>query len=108
MTLPDIRHADTRVSAGIETFFSLGSWLASNTLCSLGVLALATITIGSFTLSGTMLQLSNLANRFVAADPGRQTQFGHVLLAAFIVVFFTVGLLRRESARQALRSRKGS
>ena len=82
-------------------------WLVVTTLCAFGILALIALAIGSFTLNGTMLQINNLTARFVVADPVRQAQFGHVLLAAFAVCFALVTLLRRTSMLKAIFSEKG-
>lgn len=90
----------------IAVAFLLAGWLLLNLLSALGVLALAAFAIGNFTLAGTMLQLSNLTTRFVAADALRQAQFGHLAGWALILVFSVMGLLRRDGAARALLSRK--
>ena len=82
-------------------------WLVVTTLCALGILTLIAFAIGSFTLHGTILQLNNLTTRFVVADPMRQAQFDHVLIAAFATCFALVSLLRRTSMIEAIFSEKG-
>jgi hypothetical protein len=71
------------------------------------MLAFIALAIGSFTLNGTILQLNNLTARFVVADPMRQAQFDHVLIAAFATCFALVSLLRRTSMIEAIFSEKG-
>lgn len=107
MTAPSLHTFRERLGDLIAAVFSLLGWLALNLLSALGVVALAAFAIGDFTLAGTMLQLSNLTNRFVAADAPRQAQFGHLAAWALLIVFSGLGLLRRRGAIRAIFSRKG-
>lgn len=77
-------------------------WLAVSLLCTLGVVALAFLVLGNLTISGTMLQLSNLTTRYVAADADRQGQFNQILEIGSILVFFSVAYFRRGSAARAI------
>lgn len=97
-----------RLGGMLAVALRLAGWVSVNVLCSFGALAVAAFAVGSFSLSGTMLQLSNLSTRFVAADAGRQGQFAGLVLAALAISFCVIGLFRRGSAVAALRSEKGA
>lgn len=93
---------------GLAVLLRVVGWISVNVLCSFGSLSLLLFAIGSFTFDGTMLQLSNLSSRFVAADVGRQSQFAGLVLATLAISFFVIGFFRRGSAIAALRSEKGA
>jgi hypothetical protein len=80
----------------------LSGWLAVNALCALGCVAVVFIAIGSFTIEGTMLQLSNLTTRYVAADIDRQSSFNTILLVGSGLFFFAASFFRRASGARAL------
>ena len=107
MSAPALITLRERLGDVVAAVFSLLGWLALNLLSALGVVALAGFAIGDFTLEGTMLQLGNLTNRFIAADAPRQAQFGHLAAWALLIVFSLVALLRRRGAIRAIFSRKG-
>ena len=91
----------------LAALLRLSGWLAVNALCSLGCLMLVFLAIGSFTIEGTMLQLSNLTTRYVAADIARQSSFNTILLVGSSMFFFATGFFRRASAARALEEIKG-
>ena len=73
----------TRIARGQDAMavaLRLIGWFATTGLATLGVATLFFVLLGSFTLSGTMLQLDNLTARFLAADAARQAQFQTCLL----------------------------
>lgn len=80
----------------------VAGWLAVNALAALGVIASLAVVLGNFTLSGTLLQLANLAAHFAVASPQRQTQFAHLLLALWATGFVGVGFFRRASLLDSL------
>ena len=97
-----------RAGSFVAIALRCSGWVLVNLLCAFGVLAVLAFAIGSFSLAGTMLQLANLSTRFVAADGSRQSQFGGLMAAVFIVSFCLIGFFRRKSAVAALRSEKGA
>jgi hypothetical protein len=72
-------------------------WLALNLLGASGMLAILVLAIGNFRFEGLMLQLANLATRYVAASAARQEQFNLVVAVAFGVAFLILCLLRCSS-----------
>ena len=76
----------------------LTGWLALNLLAASGMLAILVLAIGNFRFEGLMLQLANLATRYVAASAARQEQFNLVVAMAFGVAFLILCLLRCSSA----------
>lgn len=76
----------------------LTGWLALNLLAASGMLAILVLAIGNFRLKGMMLQLANLATRYVAASAARQEQFNLVVAVVFGVAFLILCLLRCSSA----------
>ncbi len=72
-------------------------WLAVTTLASAGTVSVAAFAIGSFSLPQTMLQLANMASRYVAADGSRQDQFNRIVKSAFWVSFLLIAFFRRAS-----------
>jgi hypothetical protein len=77
-------------------------WLALNALAAAGIMALATFALGSFSLPLTMVQLANLADRYVVAGAARQSQFDHIVLWAFAALFAGVSFFRRAGLAAAL------
>ena len=79
----------------------LMGWVAVTMLASAGIVALAAFAIGSFSLARTMLQLSNLATRYVAADGSRQDQFNRIVEWGFWTSFVLIAFFRRNGFAQA-------
>ena len=79
----------------------LTGWIATTVLATLGVAMLFFFLLGSFTLSGTMLQLDNLAARFLAADAARQAQFQTIVFTVLGGAFLLIAFFRRASLRSA-------
>ena len=80
----------------------LAGWATTSLLATLGVIALFFFVLGNFTLSGTMLQLDNLASRFVEADMARRSQFKAILCSAIAIVGLLIAYFRRGSLRAAI------
>ena len=77
-------------------------WTAAHALAALGLIASLAVVLGNFSLTGTLLQLANLAAHFVIASPQRQTQFAQLLLAIWAAGFVGVGFFRRASLLDGL------
>lgn len=86
-----------RSQFGLAAALRTAGWVAVTLLAALGLVALFFFTIGNFTISGTMLQLDNLASRYVAADAARQAQFNHLLASGGLIAFCAIGFFRRAS-----------
>ena len=80
----------------------LTGWLATSVMATLGVATLFFWLLGSFTLSGTMLQLDNLASRYLEADAARRAQFHSIICAVLGLSFVFIAFFRRASLRAAL------
>lgn len=96
-----------RAVHGSQTSMAVGlrltGWVAVTLLSSLGLVTLLFVTPGGFTPSGTMLQLDNLASRYVAADAARQAQFNGFLLAALALFTACIAFFRRSSLLRILK-----
>lgn len=92
---------------GLAIGLRLTGWLAVNALAALGLVALAFFAIGSFSLSGTMLQLSNLTTRYVAADAARRGQFDTILIVAALLAFAGLSFFRRAGCARSFHLTKG-
>jgi len=79
----------------IAATLRLLGWLAVNALTAAGIMALVTFALGSFSLRLTMVQLANLADRYVVAGAARQSQFDHIVLWGFAALFTGVSFFRR-------------
>ncbi|MBL4641277.1 MAG: hypothetical protein JKX86_05605 [Verrucomicrobiales bacterium] len=79
----------------------LTGWTATTLLCTLGVVTLFFFVLGSFSIGGTMLQVDNLASRYIAADAGRQAQFHAILFSTLGIALALIGFFRRSSLRAA-------
>ena len=79
----------------------LTGWLATSVMTTLGVATLFFWLLGSFTLSGTMLQLDNLASRYLEADAARRAQFNSIICAVLGLSFAFIAFFRRASLRAA-------
>ena len=93
------------VQRGQDTLFvalRLAGWGATTLLAALGTGLLVFVALGSFTFAGLMLQLGNLASRFAAAGPARQSEFEALVLAIFATVVALTAFFRRASLRAAL------
>ena len=88
---------------GAAAALRLTGWLCVTLLASFGVIALMGFAIGNFTVDGTMLQMDNLASRYVDADGARQGQFQHYLLIVWAIALAAIGFFRRGSLAQAVR-----
>ena len=89
----------TRIGRGQDAMavaFRLIGWFAT-----IGVATLFFVLLGSFTLSGTMLQLDYLAARFLAADAARQAQFQTIVFTVLGGAFVLIAFFRRASLRSA-------
>ena len=90
----------TKIERGQEAMvvaLRLTGWLATTGLATLGVAILFFVLLGSFTLSGTMLQLDNLATRFLAAEAARQAQFQSIVFTVLGGAFVLIAFFRRAS-----------
>jgi hypothetical protein len=72
----------------------ISGWLALNALAAAGVIAMIAFAIGSFSLPLTMLQLANLADRYVAANIARRDQFDQIVLIGFLAAFLLISVFR--------------
>ena len=81
----------------------VAGWSATTLIATLGVVTLFFFVLGSFSIDGTMLQLNNLASRYVAADGARQAQFQTILFSTLGIAFALIGVFRRSSLRAAFR-----
>jgi hypothetical protein len=75
----------------------LMGWCAVTILAAAGIVSLAAFALGSFSLPQTMLQLSNLATRYVAADGSRQDQFNSIVEWGFGMSLLMIAFFRRGS-----------
>lgn len=75
----------------------LSGWLATSALATLGIATLFFLVLGGFTLDGLMLQLDNLASRFVAADASRRGQFAAISFGVMLTGFVLIAFFRRAS-----------
>jgi hypothetical protein len=94
-----VRHSQFSAAAALR----LTGWVAVTLLVALGLVALAVLALGNFTLPGTMLQLDNLASRYVAANAARQAQFNGLLLTAFAGFAVGTAFFRRFSLMRILK-----
>lgn len=95
-------HRASDVQGGLAVSLGLLGWVTVNLLCTLGCLMIVFLAIGSFTVSGTMLQLANLSTRYVAADVGRQSEFNTILLVGGTLLFCATAFFRRAALARAL------
>jgi hypothetical protein len=94
-----LHHSQFSAAAALR----LTGWVAVTLLVAMGLVAFAFFALGNFTLPGTMLQLDNLASRYVAADAARQAQFNGLLLAAFAGFTAATAFFRRFSLLRILK-----
>jgi hypothetical protein len=83
----------------------LAGWIATTAMATLGVATLFFVILGSFTLSGTMLQVNNLASRYLEADAARQAQFQMIVCSALAISLALITFFRRASLRAAFDSK---
>jgi len=81
-------------ASGFVAAVHVTAWLALNALAAAGVIAMVAYAIGSFSLPLTMLQLANLADRYVAADAARRDQFDQVVVLGFLAAFLLISVFR--------------
>ena len=79
----------------------LSGWMTTTLMATLGIATLFFLILGSFTLSGTMLQLDNLTSRYLVADAARQAQFNSIAHAVLGHSFALIAFFRRASLRAA-------
>lgn len=79
----------------------LAGWAATTLLAALGTGLLVFLILGSFSFAGLMLQLDNLASRFVAADTARRSEFEAIVMTLFAIVLALTVFFRRASLRAA-------
>ncbi len=79
-------------------FLSWSGWVVSNILIAAGLLVVIFAAIGGGSMMGLMLQLQNLADRYVVADLTRQSQFNMIVLVSFAVLFCGAAFFRRHAA----------
>lgn len=93
-----LQSAPALVRGGLADSLRLTGWVAVNALVAMGGLIVAAFTLGSFSIAGTMHQLANLSDRYVAADVARQSQFDALLLVTLAIFFTSACFFRRHSA----------
>ena len=96
----DERHQQRRQDALLVSL-RLAGWIATNVMATLGVATLFFWLLGSFTLSGAMLQVDNLASRYLEADAARQAQFHMIVCSLLGIAFALISFFRRASLRAA-------
>lgn len=89
-----------RFQASLAGGLRLTGWLTVNLLVSLGVLTLAVLTIGGFSIEGSMRHLANLSARYIAANGGRRDQFDMIVLSAWSVAFGACCLFRQHALQR--------
>lgn len=89
--------ARRRIAEGCYRGLLLCGWLAITLACVLAAWALFFILLGRFDFATTIMQLDNLAARFVAAGPERRGQFETIFWAASTALFVLTAYLRRFS-----------
>lgn len=90
-----------RGQAALVVILRISGWLATTVMATLGVATLFFLVLGSFTLSGMMLQVDNLASRFLAADAARREQFELIACSVLAISFTMIAFFRRASLRDA-------
>lgn len=71
--------------------------LLSTLLMTWGALVLFFVTIGGFSLDGTVHQVANLTTRYLAAAPDRITQFQALVIGLHLIVGGTILFFRRST-----------
>jgi len=79
---------------GLFMLLRIVGFFCSTLLLSWGVLVLIMLAIGGFTLAGLMLQLANLADRYIAADSARLASFHQILAFTHLGVIAVIAILR--------------
>ncbi|RIA46275.1 hypothetical protein DFR49_0811 [Hephaestia caeni] len=69
-------------------------WTATNLLVVLGLFVCFLALLGNLSFDGLLLQMNNLAVRYLEADAGRRGSFQWLLAGLTTVLFLFVGLLR--------------
>ncbi|MEM6409964.1 MAG: hypothetical protein AAF683_00345 [Pseudomonadota bacterium] len=103
-TAAQLHASDTKVERGQDALavsLQVAGWAATTVMATLGVATLFFFVLGSFTLSGTMLHLDNLASRYLAADADRQAQFQMIVCSVLSLSFVLITFFRRASLRAA-------
>jgi len=95
-----------RTRFSLAAALRLTGWLAVTGLAAMGLLAFIFFALGNFSVPGTMLQLDNLASRYVAADAARQAQFNGLLATMFGALAAATAFFRRASFLRILNGRE--
>lgn len=96
-------HRSFAVGQGVlATCIRITGWFTVTALASLGIPLSLAFTIGSFSVNGTMHHVLNLAGRYVAAGPERQSQFDGILEWIVLVSFAGTGFFRRRSLKNVI------
>ena len=90
-----------RGQAALVVFLRISGWLATTVMATLGVATLFFLVLGNFSLSGMMLQVDNLASRFLSADAARREQFELIACSVLGISFTLIAFFRRASLRDA-------
>lgn len=96
-----------RGQAALLVGLRLAGWAATTVLASLGTGLLVFLVLGNFTFTGLMLQLDNLASRFVAAGSARRAEFEAIVLISFAIALGLTAVFRRASLRAAFTVTRG-
>lgn len=89
----------------LATMLRLAGWGLVTLLTALGIITMLALVLGGFSLEGTMVQLDNLASRYVAADAERTAQFDRLLIGTFAMALFVSAFARRGSLAAILTTR---
>ena len=92
-----------RSQDGLAALLGVSAWAGVNLLASLGLVVLAFVMLGGFSMEGLMRHLLNLASRYVAAGAGRRTQFDLFVLTVLAIFFVGTSFFRRGGLVAALR-----
>lgn len=91
--------------ARLGAALSVLGWCVVTLLTALGCMALLAFILGGFSIEGTMLQLDNLASRYVAAEASRADQFDQILLCTLGLALLWSAYARRASLSAILTRR---
>lgn len=91
------RLAPSRLQDACYALLRFSGWLTVTAACVIGLWAVFFAVLGQFTFAGTMLHLSNLAARYVAAGAERQEGFRALFWAWSAGLFVAVGFFRHRA-----------
>lgn len=95
-----------RGQGGLAALLRVSGWVGVNLLVSMGIIVLAFLMLGGFSMEGLMRHLLNLASRYVEAGAGRRTQFDLFVLACLAIFFAGTCFFRRAVLVAALRTER--